>query len=302
MIVHREGDRAPTGVPGVAGWAQAALAELGALPGVCRVGLALDEGGGRRLLFTASDRDGTVATPWCHIDAYDDVPLTTAARTAELVAGSMEELSGRYAEFVARQAGGATVALAAVPLLVAGRVLGGFVLFFDQEQVFGLEQRLALARRGAELGAALGRAELGDRRPLVERPEEAIPPHAQLAVLDVEPHPKAVGGARRFVRRVLLGWGVAKVLTDTAVLCASELVTNAVIHAHTDCTVRLLLDRGVLTITVRDRGSRGETSVHQIDDQLRVHGRGLEVVGSLASRWGYELDAHGTAVWFVLEL
>jgi hypothetical protein len=33
-----------------------------------------------------------------------------------------------------------------------------------------------------------------------------------------------------------------------------------------------------------------------------VHGRGLELVAALAARWGYELDADGTTVWFALEL
>jgi anti-sigma regulatory factor (Ser/Thr protein kinase) len=300
--VHREGDRAPTAVPDVAGWAQAALAELGSLPGVRRVGLATDEGGGRRLRFTASDRDGSAAVAWCHIDTYDDLPLNTAARTGELVAGALEELSGRYPDFAERQAGSATVAVAAVPLLVGGRVLGGFVLFFDQPQRFDLEHRLTLARRGAELGTALRRAQLGGRRPVVEPAEEATPPGAQVAVRNVSPQPEAVGEARLFVRDVLLGWGVEQDLTETAVLCVSELVTNAVIHADTECAVRLLLDGDVLTTTVRDHGGRGQTSVHQIDDHLQVHGRGLEVVGGLASRWGYELEAHGTTVWFVLDL
>jgi hypothetical protein len=33
-----------------------------------------------------------------------------------------------------------------------------------------------------------------------------------------------------------------------------------------------------------------------------VHGRGLQLVEALSSRWGYELDADGTTVWFVLDL
>ncbi|WP_151084110.1 ATP-binding protein [Nocardioides cynanchi] len=300
--MHREGDRAPSAVPGVAGWAKAALAELATLPDVHRVGLALDEGGGRRLLFTASDRDGGAESPWCHIDAYDDLPINTAARTGELVAGSLDELRGRYAEFVDRQADGPTAAVAAVPLLVAGRGLGGFVLFFDAPQSFGLEHRLALARRGAELGAALHLAQLGERRAVAETADEGAPPGAVVAVHDVAPTPEAVGEARHVVRDVLVDWGVGPDLTDTAVLCVSELVTNAVIHAHNSCTLRLLLEGDVLTATVRDGGSRGVTTVGQIDDHLQVHGRGLEVVERLASRWGYDLDAHGTRVWFVLDL
>jgi hypothetical protein len=64
----------------------------------------------------------------------------------------------------------------------------------------------------------------------------------------------------------------------------------------------MLLEADVLTTTVHDNGSRDPASVEELDDQLRVHGRGLELVGALASRWGYELDARGTTVWFALDL
>ena len=66
----------------MATWARAALASLSDVPAVRRGGLALTEGGGRRLRFTASDRDGG-RVDWCHIDAYDDVPLNTAIRRAK---------------------------------------------------------------------------------------------------------------------------------------------------------------------------------------------------------------------------
>lgn len=49
-------------------WARSALAQLADVPGAYRAGLALAEGGGRRLLFTASDRDGGSSVPWCEID------------------------------------------------------------------------------------------------------------------------------------------------------------------------------------------------------------------------------------------
>jgi anti-sigma regulatory factor (Ser/Thr protein kinase) len=303
--VHRAGDRAPTTVPGTAGWARAALAELTDLPAVCRVGLALDEGGGRRLRFTSSDRDdlgSSVGTSWCHIDAYDDLPLNSAVRGARLVAGSLDELADRYPEFVARQARTTTRSVAAVPLLASGRVLGGFVLYFDQPQVFDSAHRRLLAQRGAELGADLHRAQLAGSPARPEVPEEATPPGSQVAVREVAAHPAAVGKARRFLRSVLHAWGVDTDVTDTAVLCASELVTNAVIHARTDCSVRMLLEQDVLTTTVHDHGRRDPASVEELDDQLQVHGRGLALVGALASRWGYELDARGTTVWFVLEL
>jgi anti-sigma regulatory factor (Ser/Thr protein kinase) len=289
-------------MPGTAGWARTALAELADLPGVHRVGVALDEGAGRRLRFTASDRDGREATPWCHIDAYDDLPLNSAVRTADLVAGSLEELAGRYPDFVEQQSGTSTCAVAAVPLLASGRVLGGLVLFFDEPQTFDAAHRRELALRGVELGDALWRAQLGERRPTPELPQVSAPPGAEVAVHAVAPHPAAVGEARHFLRGVLDEWGIDQEVTDTAVLCVSELVTNAVIHSQTDCSVRMVLETDVLTTTVHDHGVQEAAEAEPLDDPLRVHGRGLQLVEALAARWGYELDTDGTTVWFVLDL
>src|SRR5436190_20687147 len=83
-------------------WARSALAQLGHVPGVHRAGLALAEGGGRRLLFTASDRDNEGSVEWCDVDAYEDVPLNHTVRTGEAVVGSLDDLARRYGAFAAR--------------------------------------------------------------------------------------------------------------------------------------------------------------------------------------------------------
>ena len=80
-----------------------------------RVGFALTEGGGRRLRFTASDRSDEDRVDWCHIDAYDDVPLTSVVRTGEPVLGDRGSLDPRFDEFVAGQPA-EVQGLAAVPL------------------------------------------------------------------------------------------------------------------------------------------------------------------------------------------
>jgi anti-sigma regulatory factor (Ser/Thr protein kinase) len=138
---------------------------------------------------------------------------------------------------------------------------------------------------------------------------EPVPEGARVAHLDVVSDPSAVGEARRFLRQALGGWGIGEDMADTAVLCLSELVTNALIHTHAGCAVRVLLDQGVLTTAVRDNGAHdvppadpvAEPPGDPLDDPLRVHGRGLHLVDALASRWGSELDSVGTTVWFVLE-
>ena len=78
-------------------------------------------------------------------------------------------------------------------------------------------------------------------------------------------------------------------------------MTNAVIHTQSGCSVRVMLEPGVLTISVRDMGGE-RMEVEQLADPLQVHGRGLHLVDALATRWGSTLDRAGTTVWFVLDL
>jgi anti-sigma regulatory factor (Ser/Thr protein kinase) len=291
-----------TTIDAVAVWTQGALDSLDQLSGVRRVGLALAEGGGRRLRFTASDRDNRERPAWCHVDAYDDVPLNTAVRTGQPVSGTLDDLEERYATFVSKQRATATVGLAAVPIVAAGQVLGGFVLFFDAPQAFGAQQRSELQQLGADLGATLREAQRRRDRTHVPLSARAVPPGAVAAVHDVPGDVADVAGARRFLRRTLDDWGVDPDTCDTAVLCLSELVTNAVVHADSGCSVRALLEDQVLTITVRDRGHSSSPSGEPVEEPLRVHGRGLQVVEALATRWGSDFDTMGTSVWFVLEL
>ncbi len=285
----------------VSAWARAALATVNELPGVHRAGLALPEGGGRRLRFTASEGANHERVEWCYIDAYDDVPLTTAVRTGTPVCGALDQLDARYADFVERQRGTATVAVAAVPLVAASRTIGGIVLFFDQRQEFGTLQRLELTRVGEDWGAKLRRAQRAGARPATDTSDERPRPGSSTAVHDMAADPVAVSESRKFLRRTLEDWGIDDETTDTAVLCLSELVTNALIHARTGCAVRAVLEQSTVTITVRDGGSPEAASTAPLDDPLQVHGRGLRLVDSLVTRWGSERDSVGTTVWFVLE-
>ncbi|MDP3891721.1 ATP-binding protein [Nocardioides sp.] len=285
----------------IAQWAREALAQISALPGVRRVGLALSEGGGRRLTFTASDRAHDAEVEWCHVDAYDDVPLNTAVRSTRPVIGALADLDERFAEFVERQRGTSTEAIAAVPIVAAGQTLGGFVVFFDEEQAFDRTQRQELTDIGADLGAGLRSAQRGRERPATALVHEPVARGAATASHEVAPEAAAVGPARRFLRTTLRDWGLDEDLNDRAVLCLSELVTNAVVHAHSGCVVRVLLDRGVLTTTVMDNGTAEAPTTESSDDPLRVHGHGLQLIEALATRWGSELDTMGTTVWFVLE-
>jgi anti-sigma regulatory factor (Ser/Thr protein kinase) len=176
------------------------------------------------------------------------------------------------------------------------------VLFFDDVQTFDGDHRHELADLGRQLGTSLQTARRGEEpRPTSDTADEPVPPGVLVAAHDVTADPAAVAVARRFLRVTLHSWNVDDETADTAVLCLSELVTNAVIHSHAGCSVQVRLEENVLTTTVRDGGSADAATLAQLEDPLQVHGRGLKVVDALAARWGYELDTGGTTVWFVLD-
>jgi anti-sigma regulatory factor (Ser/Thr protein kinase) len=276
--------------------AVAALDDALELPDVIRAGLAITEGGGRRLRFTWRDSSGQ-ANDWCHIDAYDDLPLTTVVRTGEPVSGGLEELEDQYPDFVAQQRTVPIVAIAAIPLPGSGSPVGGLVLFYDQPQVFDDAHHRALAARAEAVADAWREARSSQPRS-GERLADDAAPDAQVATTEVDADPRAVGEARRFLRRTLAEWHVDDDTADSAVLCLSEVVTNAVLHTGQTSEVRALLEDGVLTVSVRDQGV-GYTAGLVDNDPLRVHGRGLELVDALAARWGSEVDNVGMTVWFV---
>jgi len=288
-------------VSDAARWTQDAFARLTTLPGVRRVGLALVEGGGRRLRFTASDRDAGVDVEWCHVDAYDDVPLNTAVRTGEPVLAAVEDLEARYADFAKAQRNAGHVGLAAVPIVASGIVRGGFVLFFERQQRFDNRQCAELVHLGEELGDDLSRPDRRRRVPSA-RSHGAPPEGAVVAVHEVSADPAAVGEARHFLRDTLQRWGVDDETADTATLCLSELVTNALVHAEGGCVVRVMLHDDVLTTSVRDSGVGGAASTEPLADPLQVHGRGLQLVEALSAGWSHETDPSGTSVWFTLDV
>lgn len=288
--------------------ASSLLADLVTLPDVTRVGLALSEGAGRRLRFVASDGpDGELA--WCHIDAYDDVPLTTVVRTGEPVLGSLHELGDRYRDHVAKHRELGTRAVACWPLPGHGAPLGGLVVYYAAEQAFGEAQRRLLEAAARWTAEAVRRV----RTPGERGPDDEAPAHPAgegrglRADVRLEGDPRASRVARHFLRDRLAEWQVGGGVVDTALLCLSELVTNAVLHAGTDSQLTVLLEGGELTVVVRDQGgpsrSAGRAPIVALsadDDPLPVFGRGLTLVDALADRWGTEHHTSGTTAWFVL--
>jgi anti-anti-sigma factor len=116
--------------------------------------------------------------------------------------------------------------------------------------------------------------------------------------------PTAPAAARAFVQQVCDYWQLAlpdKSLLARAVLLANELVTNAVVHAHTDIRLRLELRGDRLHIGVRDGDPRLLRLVSP--DTEAEGGRGLWLVEQLAQAWGvHHHPSGGKVVWCTLNL
>jgi anti-sigma regulatory factor (Ser/Thr protein kinase) len=123
----------------------------------------------------------------------------------------------------------------------------------------------------------------------------------ETARLELPATPAAAGVARLFVRCLCEEWGVEEV-ADVAELLSSELVTNAVVHAHTAvelCAARD--DDGGFRVDVFDRGVAGHVVPRRRKaDPAAENGRGLAIVASLASSWGVDEAGNGKSVWFTL--
>ena len=111
--------------------------------------------------------------------------------------------------------------------------------------------------------------------------------------------PSSVALVRRELRRALDAWGLAA-LEETAALLASELATNAVLHARTGLLLHLRVQQQVLRITIADHST--------VMPRRRHHGlqagtgRGLALVEALALASGTQTPFEGYAkgVWFEL--
>ncbi|MGW3359811.1 ATP-binding protein [Streptomyces bungoensis] len=112
-------------------------------------------------------------------------------------------------------------------------------------------------------------------------------PSGPAAAFDLPAAPASVGTARRVLRDLLAAWGVAEDTRDDAVLVASELVTNALVHAAGEriaCRVRWAAGRVRVEVEDQNRGSvRPVPRQSGPDDQ---NGRGLFLVDALTADWG----------------
>lgn len=131
------------------------------------------------------------------------------------------------------------------------------------------------------------------------------------------PYPGAtdsIPAAREHFAKAAISSELDPDVTETALLCLSELATNAVVHA---------IRRFVVTVSVRGMRQRYlRLEIHDTDsdclpvfpakdaallvlggmDPETMSGRGLAIVAMMADRTGVEPDPNGKTVWLELRL
>ncbi len=83
-------------------------------------------------------------------------------------------------------------------------------------------------------------------------------------------------------------------------LCVSEVVTNAVLHARSAPTIRVRRQKDLLIIEVTDDDPT--LPVRRPHSTTATTGRGLRILDDLTVRWGTRPTSDGKVVWFEFDL
>lgn len=117
------------------------------------------------------------------------------------------------------------------------------------------------------------------------------------ATLSAEP--EQVAEARRLVAGYLRDQGDED--GEVAVLLVSELVTNAILHGRAPLELRAQAAGSGLRVEVYDQDPSTPPVLRHDVDLTEPGGRGLQLVDTLADRWGWTENDHGKVVWFELD-
>jgi serine phosphatase RsbU (regulator of sigma subunit)/anti-sigma regulatory factor (Ser/Thr protein kinase) len=117
------------------------------------------------------------------------------------------------------------------------------------------------------------------------------------ATMLVPAEPTGPSRVRQWMTARLREWSVPEPVVGSAILCTSELTTNALLHAGTPAQVRVDLNAERLLVSVADTGTRG-TVIRAHADTMSSRGRGLGLIEDLSDSWGTDPTVRGTTVWF----
>jgi anti-sigma regulatory factor (Ser/Thr protein kinase) len=159
--------------------------------------------------------------------------------------------------------------------------------------------------RGQEQQDEQQEDERPDERPDQRRPPESGPgqgrPGRRTAYWDLPAAAPSAARARTLAGRALREWNITHPEdVDDIVLMVDELVTNAIVHGRGRVRLRLRLDGAQLTVEVSDDDPAAPTPPRRAPGVLEwaEDGRGLLLVGTLASAFGTRPDGPGKTVWF----
>ncbi|BAL90643.1 hypothetical protein AMIS_54230 [Actinoplanes missouriensis 431] len=231
-----------------------------------------------------SDGHTLVASPIGRLQLTDVVPLRDSL--LKCLAEQPEALLIDLARLHVEQP--LALAVFTTTLRQAARWPGTPVLLFGPPPrtrdllISGAYQQLPLA---ADLASA--RARLSDGRRVIPVIRE-----------DLLPATGSTRHARDVVTDACLCWDLPD-LVAPASLIVTELVANAIDHAHTMMALRVSLRTRYLSIAVRDGST--DPPVPEGSDQPDVaRGRGLLLVSSVADHWGWLPSEGGKVVWAAL--
>jgi anti-sigma regulatory factor (Ser/Thr protein kinase) len=157
------------------------------------------------------------------------------------------------------------------------------------------------------------------------RPRTRMRPDTWTKTIQLPASARAAGAAREHVRRCTRAWNAVSAATraaneimhvsadapsarpisddctETAILLTSEMVTNALVHGESPVTVAVSWHGEQLRVEVHDRSRYLPTPwpVRMAPDDEA--GRGLLLVDTLATDWGFYRTPGGKAVYFTLE-
>jgi len=139
--------------------------------------------------------------------------------------------------------------------------------------------------------------------PAPEADRVSAPPEQwRRAELSLRPQPESVPAARRFLSAQLRHWQVPSDSDayDSALLCVSEMITNAVVHVGGEARLQVAIAGARLRLSVRD-GSTSRPERRE-RDLLATGGRGMELLDATATAWGVEVAAASKTVWCEFDL
>ena len=111
--------------------------------------------------------------------------------------------------------------------------------------------------------------------------------------------PGDVPRLRHLVRKQLRAWRLNDA-EEVTILLVSELVTNALLHGRPPLELRLTAAGDRVRVEMHDAAGDRPAAL-EFPPPDSPHGRGIEIVAALSTRWGSIPSTHGKVVWFEVD-